>query len=70
MMAILDLFGNADRILEVYEVEYREQQARQLVPSDEEDVSIIYPKSGKMTKEEQYSLASLKTSKADPKVLE
>lgn len=38
--------------------------------SDEEDVSIIYPKSGKMTKEEQYSLASLKTSKADPKVLE
>jgi len=40
------------------------------VPSDEEDVSIIYPKSGKMTKEEQYSLASLKTSKADPKVLE
>lgn len=28
MMAILELFGNPERIMEFYEVEFREQQAR------------------------------------------
>ncbi|CAD8181583.1 unnamed protein product [Paramecium octaurelia] len=75
MMAILELFGNAERILEQYEIEYREQQASKLQGPPEDDDQLVPFNSRsigsiKLSKEEQYSLASLKTTKADPKVLE
>ncbi|CAK88326.1 unnamed protein product (macronuclear) [Paramecium tetraurelia] len=75
LMAILELFGNAERIIEQYEIEYREQQINQMQGCiDEEDQFNSHNQKSigsiKLSKEEQYTLASLKTTRADPKVLE
>ncbi|CAD8059186.1 unnamed protein product [Paramecium sonneborni] len=75
LMTILELFGNAEKILEQYEIEYREQQINKLQGAlDDEDQIIPYNQKSigsiKISKEDQYNLASLKTTRADPKILE
>lgn len=72
MLVILSLFGNPDRIIEQYEIEFHNHQAKLKLEEEEHmaqsgvnqsAVSVgNVGRSLKMDKAEQYSLASLKQS--------